>query len=264
MRTTGGGDARYDIDLPARDFTLVEQLRDKGAIIYAKSVPDEYNARAGNPGGPNRAKTMPGDTGYQRSTWGGTPANPYDTTRAAAIGSSSGSAVSVTANLAMCSICEETNASCRGPSNHNAQAMILPAKGLISYFGGAIGNDMHNDRSGIDVPDDRRRRQGLDALKDPKNGYYDPRDVFTTVAVDASSTTPYAASAMESGAPGSLKGMRIGVIRESMLTFPGIKADEPIVQAAAKEIKEILGARLGATLVESVDPRGRTTRRSRT
>jgi len=34
--------------------------------------------------------------------------------------------------------------------------------------------------------------------------------------------------------------MRIGIIRESMLTFPGIKADEPISQAAAKEIKAIL------------------------
>ncbi len=49
--------------------------------------------------------------------------------------------------------------------------------------------------------------------------------------------------------------MRIGVIRESMLTFPGVKADEPIVQAATKEIKAILGDHLGATLVESVDPR---------
>jgi len=29
--------------------------------------------------------------------------------------------------------------------------------------------------------------------------------------------------------------MRIGIIRESMLTFPGIKADEPISQAAAKK-----------------------------
>src|SRR5678815_2231068 len=89
-------------------------------------------------------------TGYQRSTWGGTPANPYDTTRAAAIGSSSGSAVSVTANLAMCSLCEETNASCRGPSNHNAQAMILPAKGLLSYFGGAIVVHVVPDRAGIE------------------------------------------------------------------------------------------------------------------
>ncbi len=49
-----------------------------------------------------------------------------------------------------------------------------------------------------------------------------------------------------------------------MLTFPGVKADEPIAQAATREIKDVLGARLGATLVESLDPRGPTIRRSRT
>jgi Asp-tRNA(Asn)/Glu-tRNA(Gln) amidotransferase A subunit family amidase len=32
MRTTAGGDAAYDIDFPARDHILVEQLRRKGAI----------------------------------------------------------------------------------------------------------------------------------------------------------------------------------------------------------------------------------------
>ena len=256
MRSTAGGDAHYDIDVPARDFTLVRELREKGAIIYAKSVPDEYNARAGNPGGPHRPRTsMPGNTGYQRSTWGGTPANPYDTTRAAAIGSSSGSAVSVSANLVMCSICEETNASCRGPSNHNAQAMILPAKGLLSYFGGAIGNDIHNDRSGIQCRTVGDAAKVWDALKDAKDGYYDPRDVFTTVPRSSVPSTSFASKAASPGIPGSLKGIRIGIIRESMLTFPGIKADEPIVAAAAREIKEVLGARLGATLVESVDPR---------
>jgi hypothetical protein len=154
----------------------------------------------------------------------------------------------------MCSICEETNASCRGPSNHNSQVTILPAKGLLSYFGGAIGNDMHNDRSGIECRTVADAAKVWDALKDPKNGYYDPRDVFTTVRRSTFLDTPYAAHAMAPGTPGSLKGMRIGVIRESMATFPGIKADEPIVEAAAREIKEILGARLGATLVESVDP----------
>ena len=51
MRSTGGADARYDIDFPARDHQLVEQLRNKGAIIYAKAVLTEYNGRAGNPGG---------------------------------------------------------------------------------------------------------------------------------------------------------------------------------------------------------------------
>ena len=37
MRSTGGGDAAYDIDFPARDHALVEQLRTKGAIVYAKA-----------------------------------------------------------------------------------------------------------------------------------------------------------------------------------------------------------------------------------
>src|ERR1700730_17787111 len=37
MRSTGGADANYDIDFPARDQTLVSQLREKGAIIYAKT-----------------------------------------------------------------------------------------------------------------------------------------------------------------------------------------------------------------------------------
>jgi len=254
MRTTAGGDARYDIDFPARDFTLVDQLRKKGAIIYAKAQSDEYNARAGNPGGANAAKVvMQQAQGYQRTTWGGTAVNPYDTTRAAAIGSSSGSAVSVSANLAMCSICEETNASCRGPANHNAEAMILPAKGMISYFGGAIGNDIHQDRAGIMCRTIGDTAKVLDALKDPVNGYYDPRDVFTTIRRSTFSAAPYA-SAVKSGTPGALKSIRIGIIRESMLTFPGVKADEPIVVAAAKEIKEVLGGKLGATLIESVDP----------
>ena len=51
MRSTGGGDAAYDIDFPARDHLLVEQLRNKGAIIFAKAVNTEYNGRAGDPGG---------------------------------------------------------------------------------------------------------------------------------------------------------------------------------------------------------------------
>src|SRR5258708_28033578 len=57
-----------------------------------------------------------------------------------------------------------------------------------------------------------------------------------------------------SGAPGSLAGMRIGVVRESMLIRPGEKATVPICVAAAAEIKTILVAKLGATLVESSDP----------
>jgi Asp-tRNA(Asn)/Glu-tRNA(Gln) amidotransferase A subunit family amidase len=255
MRSTGGGDARYDIDFPARDHVLVEQLRQKGAIIFAKAVNTEYNGRAGDPGGRHRpGKVLPSTLGYQRSTWAGNPSNPYDTTRAASLGSSSGSALSVSTNLVMASLGEETRASCRGPSNHNAVALLLPHKAMLGFDGGAIGADIYCDRSGIHCRSIVDCAKVLDALKDPVQGYYDPRDPYTTVPRSSVLSTPYASHTAMSGEPGSLKGTRLGVIRESMLIPPGSKAEEPIVTAAAQEIKTILAARLGATLVESADP----------
>jgi Asp-tRNA(Asn)/Glu-tRNA(Gln) amidotransferase A subunit family amidase len=250
-RTTAGGDAAYDIDFPARDHVLVEQLRNKGAIIFAKAVCTEYNGRAGDPGGRHKPeKVLPSVLGYQRSSWGGNPANPYDTTRAASLGSSSGSGVSVGANLVMCSLGEETRASTRGPANHNAVALILPHKALLSFNGGAIGADIYCDRSGILARTIGDAAKVLDALKDPEGGYYDPRDPYTTVP-RAALLESYASDAKPSG---SLRGLRIGVVRESMLIRPGDKAGEPISTAAAAELKSILGGRLGATLVESCDP----------
>lgn len=255
MRTTGGGDARYDIDFPARDHQLVAQLRSKGAIIYAKAVNTEYNGVPQNDAGRNTpAKVLVSDNGYQRSSWAGNPNTPYDSTRAASLGSSSGSGVSVSTNLAMCSLCEETSMSCRGPANHNSVALVLPHKALLPFIGGAIGADIHNDRTGIicrTLPD---AAKVMDALRDPHTGYYDPRDVFTTIPRSSVLNGSYAANTTAATTKGALHGVRIGVIRESMLIFPGVKADEPIAQAAAREIKEVLGGYLGATLVESSDP----------
>jgi Asp-tRNA(Asn)/Glu-tRNA(Gln) amidotransferase A subunit family amidase len=263
MRSTGGGDANYDIDFPSRDQTLVAQLRQKGAIIYAKTANTEYNGRPvpairggeGTSRGINRpTKVFVSVQGYQRSTWAGNPSDAYDTTRVASLGSSSGSGVSVSSNLVTCSLCEETSMSCRGPSNHNGVALILPHKSLISFLGGAIGADIYLDRAGVMCRTVKDAAKVLDALKDPAEGYYDPRDIFTTVPRSSVLDKPYSASIVTSGARGSLRGLRIGIVRESMLTFPGIKADEPISQAADKEIKAILRDYLGATLVESVDP----------
>ena len=264
MRSTGGGDAAYNIDFPARDHILVEQLRNKGAIIYAKAVNTEYNGRAGDPGGRHTPdKVLPSVLGYQRSTWAGNPSNVYDTSRAASLGSSSGSAVSVSANLVMASLGEETRASTRGPSNHNSVALILPHKAMIGFDGGAIGADIYCDRAGIHA-----RRLGdcakiLDALKDPESGYYDPRDPFTTVprasvldggfAIHARPIPPSCESCTSMSVKG-LQGVRIGVIRESMVYSPGSRSEEPIVTAAVREINEVLADKLGATLVESSDP----------
>ncbi len=251
MRSTGGGDARYDIDFPARDHVLVEQLRDKGAIIFAKAVNTEYNGRPDDPGGSHKPKKiLPTTLGYQRSSWGGNPSNPYDTTRAASLGSSSGSGVSVSTNMVMCSLGEETRASCRGPANHNAVALILPHKALLGFDGGAIGADIHVDRSGILARTIQDCAKVLDALKDPVEGYYDPRDPFTTVP-RSSVLDNYARHAKGAA---SLKGLRIGIIRESMTVRPGSLTEVPIVTAAADEIKTVLGGKLGAALVESSDP----------
>ncbi len=255
MRSTGGGDAAYDIDFPARDHVLVEQLRNKGAIIFAKAVNTEYNGRAGDPGGRHTpGKVLPSTLGYQRSTWAGNPVNPYDTTRSASLGSSSGSGVSVSVNFVMASLGEETRASCRGPSNHNAVALILPHKAMLGFDGGAIGADIYCDRAGIHCRTIADCAKVLDALKDPENGYYDPRDPFTTVARSSVLKTPYAGHARSSGASGSLQGRRIGVIRESMTIPKGSMTERPIVEAATREIKDVLGGNLGATLVESSDP----------
>jgi amidase len=251
MRSTGGGDAAYDIDFPARDHILVEQLRNKGAIIFAKAVCTEYNGRAGDPGGRHKPEqVLPSTIGYQRSTWGGNPSNPYDTTRSASLGSSSGSALSVSVNFVMASLGEETRASCRGPSNHNSVALLLPHKAMLGFDGGAIGADIYCDRSGIHALHIGDCAKVLDALKDPENGYYDPRDVYTTVP--RSSVLPnYTEHARRKGERGALDGLRVGIVRESMVHPPGSKTEQPIIAAADREIKAVLGAHLGATLVES-------------
>ena len=52
MRSTGGGDARYDIDFPARDHTLVAQLRQQGRHHLRQGEHDRIQRRAaGDPGG---------------------------------------------------------------------------------------------------------------------------------------------------------------------------------------------------------------------
>lgn len=253
MRTTGGADARYDIDFPARDHILVAQLRKKGAIIFAKALMTEYNGRAGDPGGKHQADAVfPSLLGYQRSTWAGTPVNPYDTTRSASLGSSSGSGVSVSANLVMASLGEETRMSTRGPANHNAVALILPHKAMLGFDGGAIGADIYCDRTGILCRSLTDCAKVLDALKDPENGYYDPRDPYTTVP-RSSILDNYSRHIPHGAHSGDLHGLRLGVIRESMLSA-GSKAAEPITHAAAREVQAVLGDYLQATLVESSDP----------
>jgi Asp-tRNA(Asn)/Glu-tRNA(Gln) amidotransferase A subunit family amidase len=251
MRSTGGGDVAYAMDAPPKDSTVVAELRAKGAIIYAKANLSEYNGGAGNPDGAAKVATREFGAGA-RSSWAGTACNPYDTARETG-GSSSGSAVSVAANLVACSVCEETGGSCRQPAWRNDVVALVTTKGLISS-GGAIGADPYLDRAGLQCRTVKDTALVLDALRDPQRGYFDPRDVYTALPRSIASKLPYASFAAGTAKNGSkpLAGMRIGIVREYMVKHS--TNDAAMSDRVNEEIKTILRDRLGAELVESIDP----------
>ena len=257
MRTTTAADIDFAMDAPPADATIVERLREKGAIVYAKANATEFNGGIGNPGGP--ATSTARYLGYaERSTWGGQACNPYDTERSPR-GSSSGSGVAVSANLVTCAFCEQTGGSCKGPASRNGVVSLLTTKGLIPY-GGAVGSNPLVDRAGLNCRTVKDAALVLDALRGSEHGYFDPRDIYTAVPEALVSTEPYAGFVVdevpEDGGddPGErpLAGVRVGIVREYMVKHT--QNDAAISDRIDDEIKTVLRDRLGATLVESVDP----------
>ena len=125
---------------------------------------------------------------------------------------------------------------------------------MIGFDGGAIGADIYCDRSGIhgkSLPDCAKI---LDALKDENQGYYDPRDPYTTVPRSSIISSNFIDNLTLEINENGLGNIRLGVIRESMVYPKDSLTEKPIVDAANIEIKEVLSKKLGATLVESGDP----------
>ena len=189
MRTTSGADVDYGDDRPPRDANFVARLRDAGAIILAKSNLGEY--ASGNP----------------RSSFGGVFVNAYDTTRSP-MGSSSGSAVAVSANLCTCGIAEETGTSIRGPAVYASCVGIAATQELVSRHGMID--------SGINTRCGPICRTVADAAKvlSVISGY-DPEDELTSLQVGRTPEVPYESfCTAEPGAAKPLAGLRIGVMRE--------------------------------------------------
>ena len=254
MRTTSNNDVAFAMDAPPFDSTLVARLREKGAIVYGKSVAAEFNGGPGDPGGPESPKTHQVEGGQQMNSWSGQACNPYDTERVPR-GSSGGSGAAIAANLATIGICEQSGASCQGPASRNGIALILTTKGIIPDNGG-IGNQWFNDRAGIHARTLEDAAKVLDALKDPETGYYDPRDPFTAIPAALIPDEPYASfvvtDEMLEANPKPLAGVKIAILREHMVT--PTKNHEDIVERIDREIKTVLRDRLGAELVETVVP----------
>ena len=102
--------------------TLVQQLVDAGAIILGKANLSEWaNFRGKN-----------SSSGW--SALGGQTKNPYDSSRNPC-GSSSGSAVAVSANLTTVAIGTETNGSIVCPGHANGIVGLKPTVGLVSRSG---------------------------------------------------------------------------------------------------------------------------------
>jgi amidase len=121
MPNTAGATALRN-SFPDRDSFIAKKLREAGAVILGKANLSEWaNFRAD----------------ISSSGWsgvGGQTRNPYVLDRNPC-GSSSGSGVSVSANLCMVAIGTETNGSIVCPSNNNGIVGLKPTVGLLSRSG---------------------------------------------------------------------------------------------------------------------------------
>jgi amidase len=250
MRATGGNDVNFAMDAPALDSTDVADLRAKGAISFAianASGTGGPTAGGGRGGGPNTdAPSVLLEANSAYGLWGGQPCNPYDTERVPR-GTSSGSGVSVAANLVACSVCEQTSASCKGPASRNNVVNLLTTKGVTGD--GGTGYQNSGDRTGIMCRSVGDAALVLDAMKG-----FDARDMFTALPKGIIPKEPYASFVVRDAEVKNkpLKGMRVAIVREFMVKHT--KNDAAISDQIDKEIKAVLRDKLGAELVESKDP----------
>jgi Asp-tRNA(Asn)/Glu-tRNA(Gln) amidotransferase A subunit family amidase len=221
MRSTSGADAFYANDRPPADATFIKRLRAAGAIILAKANLAEYA------------------DGGARSSFGGTFCNPYDTERSPS-NSSSGSGSSVAANLVTCAIAEETGSSIRGPARSNNSVGIAPTQELISRVGMI--------QSGINTRVGPICRTVEDAAKilDAYAGY-DPKDELTVFSIGRKPAQPYPEFAKEK----SLRGMRIGVVRELVNRKQLGDASKQTIDLLDAAIEDL--RKLGAEIVDPGD-----------
>ena len=249
MRSTGGNDVNFAMDAPPQDMTIVAQLRDKGAIISGVTIASEVNF---NKDGDIEPKTAFVGGNAIRSSWGGVACNPYDTQRTSG-GSSGGAGASIAANLATCSICETTGGSCRIPANANAVASFVTTKGLTSEAGSATA-DFINHRPGVLCRTLGDAARVIDGMRDPEDGFFDTRDIFTAQPRALEADDPFASYIVGSVQPNArpLAGLRVGIVREYMVKHT--PNDAAISDRVDRELKEIVRDRLGAELVETIDP----------
>ena len=220
MMTTAGSLALLGSISP-RDAFVAQKLREAGAVILGKANLSEWaNFRGEHP-----------SSGW--SGRGGQTNNPYVLDRNPS-GSSSGSAVGVSANLCAVAIGTETDGSIVSPSAVCGVVGIKPTVGLVSRSG-IIPISRSQDTAGP------MGRTVTDAaiLLGAMTGF-DPRDDATRAS--RGKTHQDYTQFLD---PNGLRGARLGVARKY---FDSAGVSAKLLEAALEELK-----REGATLVDPVD-----------
>ena len=188
MPTTAGSLALRN-SIPTRDAPLVSLLRDAGAVVLAKTNLSEWaNFRGAN-----------STSGW--SAVGGQCRNPYALDRNPC-GSSSGSAVAVSTNMAPIAVGTETDGSIVCPSAKNGIVGIKPTVGLVSRTG-VIPLAKSQDTAGPMARTVRDAALLLGVMAEPDN--MDP----ATLSAPTTFPTDYTQFLDADG----LRGARIGIVR---------------------------------------------------
>ncbi len=182
IRTTCGSRMLKNFVSPY-DATVVERLAAAGTVLLGKTNMDEFAMGSSN-----------------ETSHFGLVRNPWDTDRVPG-GSSGGSAAVVSARLAPVATGTDTGGSIRQPAALTGISGIKPTYGRVSRYG-MIAFASSLDQAGIMAPSAEDCALFLEAIAG-----FDPRD-STSVNV------PVPAYSAELGQ--SVKGLRIGVVREFM------------------------------------------------
>lgn len=220
--STSAGSLALETHSAPDDAFLVARLREQGAIILGKANLSEWA----------NFRSTRSSSGW--SSLGGQTKNPYDRARNPC-GSSSGSAVAVSANLTVVAVGTETDGSVVCPASINGIVGIKPTVGLVSRDG-IIPIAYSQDTAGPMARSVRDAAVLLSAL-----AAKDPRDAAAEMHPNA--VPDYAADLRKD----ALSGKRIGVLR----TYPGAGADAR-VDAILDESAVFLAAN-GAEIVDPVE-----------
>jgi len=204
---TSCGSRMLDNFVSPYDATVVERLRDAGAIMLGKTNMDEFAMGSSN-----------------ETSFYGPVRNPWDLGRVPG-GSSGGSAAAVAARLAPAATGTDTGGSIRQPAALAGITGIKPTYGRVSRYG-MIAFASSLDQAGVLTQTAEDAALLLTAMSG-----HDPRD---STSVDAP-VPDYAA-----GLGASLEGLRIGVVEEFM--DEGLDPANAAAIEAALKVLEGLGA----------------------